>query len=313
MANFRVVPTTIWADDNFLSASPEQKLVAIYLYTNAYATQCGIYKVALKTMGFQLGFTQSPAESALKGLCAALPDFFAYDQETGEVAILQHPTNVLCNASSKIIRQAVEELKKVQSKTLLQEVIKRNSATMSAMYLSRLRAIQATELNSKDVNTIPYIDIVQYIEEEQVKGEIEIEREIEKKVNEIDARKVDFSNADTIINAADIALTAFIEYMNANDHFYPSGITKREFEAAARGHFNKLQREGQFYHLTVPTGDKLYSWVAQRLAGVKSYHSASKSFDARAPKQAPQHQQPAPYSPPAAQAEAVIGANTDLL
>lgn len=233
MAHFRVVPAQIWSDDIFLSASPEQKLTAIYLYTCPTATQCGIYKIPIRTMGFHLGFTPFPAESALKGLCATLPEFFAFDSQTGEVALLQHPKTVLLNAGPKIMRQVVEELKNVQSKALLQQVIKYNSATMSAPYLSRLRALNAVELNTAKqidaVNTMLHVDVVKVIENENINREIEIEKEIEKKEKRINPKSsIQILKDEQVLSAlkkqfgpgVDMEIEKAIDYISARGKRY---------------------------------------------------------------------------------------------
>jgi len=98
-------------------------------------------------MGFHLGYTQTPVESSLKGLCAAFPDFVAYDPETVEVALLQYPKLLLTNANSRVLNIVKTELNEIQSIELLRKVIDKNSASLSQMYLTRLRQLQAEKIN----------------------------------------------------------------------------------------------------------------------------------------------------------------------
>jgi uncharacterized phage protein (TIGR02220 family) len=128
--------------------SPEQKLLFLYLHTSPYSTSCGIFRLQLKTAGFQLGYTNGPVESALHGLCATFPDFVAWDEQTGEVALLQYPKQVLTNASGKTLAIIKRDIEKVQSIPLLRRLISLNSATISKMYLEQIRRLQVVGINS---------------------------------------------------------------------------------------------------------------------------------------------------------------------
>lgn len=151
---YRSVSTSIWADDAILSMSPEQKLLFLYLHTNPYASACGIYKMQLRTMGFQLGLMHTPFESALKGLCAAFPDFVAADWQTGEVALLQYPRQVLIAATGRALAVVAKEVEGVESQYLLRELIARNSATINKPYLEQLRRLQMRAINEGKIAPI---------------------------------------------------------------------------------------------------------------------------------------------------------------
>lgn len=182
MAKYRSVSTAIWIDDTILSMSPEQKLIFLYLHTCPASTQCGIFKLPIKTAGFQLGYTTSPVESALRGLCAAFPDFVAWDATTGEVGLLQYPKQTLIEANGKVLSIVINELREVKSIYLLQQMIAQNSATISKMYLSRLRQIQVQNINENNaerVSDVGYGNMVYPVVNQDDEPEIEIE--IEKK------------------------------------------------------------------------------------------------------------------------------------
>ena len=144
---YRVVQTNIWLDDTILSMSPEQKSWFMFLHVNPYAAACGIYKLHLKTMSFQMGYQSEPAENALVGLCGAFPDFVAIDWETMEVGLLQYPKQTLITASKKIMSYVEKEIESIESQYLLRELIARNSATISKPYLAQLRRLQAQKIN----------------------------------------------------------------------------------------------------------------------------------------------------------------------
>lgn len=140
--NYRSFSTSLWADDAVLSISPEQKYVFVYLHTNPYTSACGIYRLQLKTMSFQLGLTQDALESALKGLCAAMPDFVAVDCTASEVGLLQYPKQLLITASKKMMKFVDQDVEKVESQYLLRELMARNSSTLSKSYLAQVRRLQ---------------------------------------------------------------------------------------------------------------------------------------------------------------------------
>jgi len=171
---YRSVSTSIWADDAILSMSPEQKLLFLYLHTHPYASACGIYKMQLKTMGFQVGLMSAPFESALRGLAAAFPDFVAVDWQTNEVALLQYPRQNMIDINpstgAKFFAHIKREIEKVESQYLLRELITRNSSTLSAAYLAQLRRLQMQVINRAKAQTesVENVEVVLYGDEAQV-------------------------------------------------------------------------------------------------------------------------------------------------
>ena len=52
----RIVDTDFWQDDKVENMTPEEKYFWLYLLTNPYTKQLGIYKITKKQMSFQLGY-----------------------------------------------------------------------------------------------------------------------------------------------------------------------------------------------------------------------------------------------------------------
>lgn len=52
----RVVDTDLWTDEKVEDFTPEEKYFWIYLLTNPYTRQLGIYHITKKQMAFQLGY-----------------------------------------------------------------------------------------------------------------------------------------------------------------------------------------------------------------------------------------------------------------
>ncbi len=187
MNKYRFLPTSTWSDDTFLNMSPEQKLIYLYLMSSPYTSLCGIFKLSISTMGHFIGLRNGTIESAFKGFLLAYSDWVQFDESTGEVALLYWPKFALVNANIKAKKKAESDLEDVKSIPLLQAVIKRNSATLSKMYLSRLRQIQVEKLNlDRIMKSENYVDVPQGTEIQGGRSQREIEREKENIVSDSD-------------------------------------------------------------------------------------------------------------------------------
>lgn len=195
--NYKNFAVQNWVDDNILNMSPEQKLIFLYLHTSSYTSSCGIFKMHPKTMGFQIGLTHSPFESALKGLCAAFPDFVAVDWITNEVALLQYPKQLLITANSRTLAIVAKDVQQVESQELLRELIRRNSAGLSAPYLAQLRRLQMQAINTRHANILLDGDVAIEPENQQISSEIEINKYKQIKGDAPDAIQDDFEDVET--------------------------------------------------------------------------------------------------------------------
>ncbi len=158
--NYRNFYTNNWMDDTMLSMSPEQKLLFVYLHTSPFSSACGIFKLQPKMMGFQLGFISTPFESSLKGLVGAFPNHVAVDWNTGEVALLQYPRQLLITASNRAMNAVVKDISAVQSIELLKALIAQNSPSVSAPYRSRMNTLLMERVNHNKVKTTTVITAV---------------------------------------------------------------------------------------------------------------------------------------------------------
>src|SRR5688500_5513892 len=55
MAKFRMLNTRFWDDSYVISLDPTEKLLFIYLLTNALTSICGIYEIQLRRIAFDTG------------------------------------------------------------------------------------------------------------------------------------------------------------------------------------------------------------------------------------------------------------------
>lgn len=279
IAMYRQLSVNIWTDDLVLSMSPEQKLLFLYLHTSPYSSGCGIYHLQLRTMGFQLGLTAAPIESALRGLAAAFPDLVAIDWETKEVALLQYPKQLLITASKRVMGYVEKEIEKVQSQYLLRELIARNSATLSKPYLSRIRALQMQVINQNRENVEFYGDVVQLTEIQQDDRKKKKEKE---KENRESAPAQTFP--DQSVKQRDIKGTM------SNPDAYKTAINTFKHLAAARRaeypekyispYFLHQQQQGRWHDIAPPVdeGDAL-TWFGKHYAGLQAWALRQPQFE----------------------------------
>ena len=212
---YRNVATQIWSDDTILRMSPEQKLIFLYLHTSPYTSACGIFRLQLMTMSFQVGFAQESFESGLKGCAMSFPEFICVDWDTMEVALLQYPKQLLIAANNRTMAMVAKDIQEVKSQLLLRAMIAQNSATLSAPYLNHLRRLQTIALNEKraqkSANTVFDGDVVIDVDNQQTK----LETETETKINTLAS-----VNAHTHVRAYEEIQDSFDSYEAAKQAEY---------------------------------------------------------------------------------------------
>jgi len=67
-ANFRQVHVHAWKDEWVLDLEPDEKLLFIYLFTNASTSLAGIYKIAFRVICFETGIDSKRAKEILEML-----------------------------------------------------------------------------------------------------------------------------------------------------------------------------------------------------------------------------------------------------
>lgn len=86
----RIVNTDFWEDEKVLdSFSPEDKYFWLYLLTNPRTRQLGIYKLPIKIISFQMGYSDETVKVLLDRFERTYK-VIRYNRETQEVAILNY-------------------------------------------------------------------------------------------------------------------------------------------------------------------------------------------------------------------------------
>ena len=126
----RIVDTGFWTDGKVDDFSPEDKYFMLYLLTNPFSTQLGIYEISIKQVAFQLGYSVDTVKTLIDrfenkyGMIVFSPD-------TNEIAIKNFLRHSIIKGGAPVRDCLIKELKKVKNKDLIASVfshIKGNEA-----------------------------------------------------------------------------------------------------------------------------------------------------------------------------------------
>ena len=121
MAIKRIVDASFWTDSKVDEFSPEDKYFMLYLLTNPFTTQLGIYQISLKHVAFQLGYTPDSVKVLLERFERKY-DMIRYCEETGEVAIKNYLRHSIVKGGAPVRDLLLKELNAVKNKELIEWV-----------------------------------------------------------------------------------------------------------------------------------------------------------------------------------------------
>jgi len=121
MAKYRYVQTTFWKDPFVQRLTPEEKYFYLYLMTNEYTSQCGIYEITRKTMAFDTGYNDETIDKLLK----RFTDYgkIHFDEENNELMLINW-IKYNTTSSPKVRKKIEEELKKVKTVEFINAYLK---------------------------------------------------------------------------------------------------------------------------------------------------------------------------------------------
>lgn len=117
----RIVDTSFWTDGKMDDFSPEDRYFYLYLMTNPFSTQLGIYEISIKQVAFQLGYSMD----AVKVLIERFQNKYGliiYDPETSEIAIKNYLKHSIVKGGAPVRDCLIREIKKVKNKGLIDRV-----------------------------------------------------------------------------------------------------------------------------------------------------------------------------------------------
>lgn len=116
-----IVDTSFWTDGKMDDFSPEDKYFYLYLMTNPFSTQLGIYEISVKQAAFQLGYSMD----AVKVLIERFQNKYGliiYDSDTSEIAIKNYLRHAIVKGGAPVRDCLIREIKRVKNKDLIDEV-----------------------------------------------------------------------------------------------------------------------------------------------------------------------------------------------
>lgn len=119
----RIVDTSFWTDGKVDEFTPEDKYFMLYLLTNPFSTQLGIYEISIKQVAFQLGYSMD----AVKALIDRFENKYGiviYSPQTHEIAIKNFLRHSIIKGGKPVEDCIKKELQKVKNKKLISQVFK---------------------------------------------------------------------------------------------------------------------------------------------------------------------------------------------
>ena len=117
----RIVDTSFWTDRKVDDFSPEDKYFMLYLLTNPFSTQLGIYEFRIKQVAFQLGYSID-AVNVLVDRFENKYGVIFYSQSTDEIAIKNFLRHSIIKGGAPVRDCLIKEMKAVKNKDLIARV-----------------------------------------------------------------------------------------------------------------------------------------------------------------------------------------------
>lgn len=131
----RIVNIGFWNDEKVLEDfSPEDKYFMLYLLTNPYTTQLGVYYLPIKKAALEMGYSRE-AIIVLIERFETKYKIIKFNYETSEVAILNFLKHSIIKGGKPVMDCLVKEEKNIKDKSLVYFVCKHLSEMDSELIL----------------------------------------------------------------------------------------------------------------------------------------------------------------------------------
>ena len=118
----RIVDTDFWTDINVIdNYSVEDKYFNLYLLTNRFVRQAGIYKLPKKFISFEAGYTKEVVEVLLDRFQEKYKKI-KYNHKTQEIALLEYTSFSIIKGGKPVEDCLVQDLSLVEDKSLIRVV-----------------------------------------------------------------------------------------------------------------------------------------------------------------------------------------------
>ena len=117
----RIVDTSFWTDGKVDEFSPEDKYFMLYLLTNPFSTQLGIYEISIKQVAFQLGYSMDTVKVLIDRFENNY-NMILFSSETNEIAIKNFLRHSIIKGGAPVRDCLIKEIKKVKNRDLIARV-----------------------------------------------------------------------------------------------------------------------------------------------------------------------------------------------
>ena len=150
----RIVDTDLWTDSLVENFTPEDKYFWLYLLTNPYTKQLGIYKITKKQMAYQTGYDIDTVSNLIK----RFEDYGLIKYDTDEIAIKNYLRHSIVKGGKPVEDCLKADIKAVKHRDLIQWVF--GHIDISSLNMSVLKVIQGyINDNDKDIHNDIHNDI----------------------------------------------------------------------------------------------------------------------------------------------------------
>lgn len=118
MAIKRVVEPHFWIDGKIEDFSPEERYFYLYLLTNPFTTQLGIYEISFKQAAFQLGYSVDKVSELIEKFENEY-GVIIFSERTSEIALLNYLRHSIIKGGKPVYDCLVKEIKNVKNKELI--------------------------------------------------------------------------------------------------------------------------------------------------------------------------------------------------
>ena len=117
----RIIDTGFWTDGKVDDFTPEDKYFMLYLLTNPFTTQLGIYEISIKQVAFQLGYSTESVMALLDRFDNKF-GIIIFSKTTNEIAIKNFLRHSIVKGGAPVRDCLIKEMRKVKNKALISRV-----------------------------------------------------------------------------------------------------------------------------------------------------------------------------------------------
>ena len=117
----RVVDTSFWTDGKVDEFTPEDKYFMLYLLTNPFSTQLGIYEISIKQVAFHLGYSMDSVRNLIDRFENKY-GIIIFSKSTNEIAIKNFLRHSIMKGGKPVEDCIKREMAKVKNKSLISKV-----------------------------------------------------------------------------------------------------------------------------------------------------------------------------------------------